>query len=215
MPLLLAATTPLRCPPPAQARPWRGWVCTPVLTCPAGRLFHALVPAAAVWAWVSLLRLLCGPTARLAFAAAARRSGRSQPRPSGSDNPGCPPPWRCAGFAPAPAPRDRAEAPPPAGEPLASRPAHTRAHAPPRTPASRRQADPRTAGGTHRPNPQPRRWQKPSHPTPSPLPQAPASANARQASPRCFSPALPNFLLFSFPKTLSPRPTPLSQPCGF
>lgn len=69
----------------------------------------------------------------------------------------------------------------------------THAHTPPpRTPASRRQADPRTAGGTHRPNPQPRRWHKPSHPTPSPLPQAPASANARRA-PAASLPHSPTF----------------------
>ncbi|KAJ8789410.1 hypothetical protein J1605_021937 [Eschrichtius robustus] len=39
--------------------------------------------------------------ARLAFAAAASRSGRSHPRPSGSDNPGCPPPRLCVPLAPA------------------------------------------------------------------------------------------------------------------
>lgn len=68
------------------------------------------------------------PTARLAFAAAsaARRSARSHPRPSGSDNPGCPPLWLCA---PRSQTRSRRNTVTRGGAP-GSPPVHTRAHAP-------------------------------------------------------------------------------------
>lgn len=92
-------------------------------------------------------RLFRRPTARLAFAAAARRSGRSHPRPNGSDNPGCPPPRLCAPLAPALA------------HPAAPRHGHT--------PRSLRLSAPRIRAHTH-PGPEPAAGK------PAPvLPQAP------------------------------------------
>lgn len=106
--------------------------------------------------------LLRGPTARLAFAAAAPISGRSHPRPSGSDNPGCPPPRLCALLAPAlthPAALRHSHA---RGSPRlsASAQAHTRPQARSQPQASSSCA----ARGTQRPYPQPRR--RHSHPPP-------------------------------------------------
>lgn len=190
--------------PPSQACPGCGDALCRVLTCPAGRLFHALLPAVPVWAWVSLLRLRRGPAARLSFDAAARRSGRSHPRPSGSDNPGCPPPRRCARLAPpaAPRPRHARGSPwlpalrPPAHNPLqgpsqpqASRPPHCQRHPQTESPV--------------------RRGHTPSHPTPSPsLPLAPASANARRA-PAAPLPRTPQLCALLVPRhsQLSPHPT--------
>lgn len=130
-------------------------VSLPALTCPARALFHTLLPLGCRVGLGLASPLLCGGTARLAFAAAAGRSGRSHPRPRGSDNPGCPLRRLCAPLAPA------------LTQPVVQRHSHARgspglsagAHActRPQAPSQPQASDTRAARGIKRPNPQPRR----------------------------------------------------------
>lgn len=174
------------------------------LTCPARALFHALRPAVAVRAWVSLLR-----------SAAARQ--RVSPVPPPPPDLGAATQDRAAQITPA-ARRlgcasararartaGRAEAQPRAEEPPALRPAHTRAHAP-RPRASRRHAGARAAGGTQRPNPQPRcRHTLSPHPLFFTVTRSPSAAQPRTQE-RLHSRALPNFVRGPLPAPLSASP---------
>ena len=153
-------------------------------------------------------RLLRGPPARLAFAAAASRSGRSHPRPSGSDNPGCPPPRLCVPLAPAltqPAALRHSHA---SRSPGLSAP-RTRAHTHPGSEPAAGKPSPRA--GTQRPNPQPRR---PRTLSPHPLFLAVTRSHQSTASQAGASSLLcsPQLCALPFPTTLSARPLLLSPP---
>lgn len=127
----------------------------PALTCPARAVFHTLLPLGCLVGLGLASPLLCGGTARLTFAAAAGRSGRSHPRPRGSDNLGCPLRRLCAPLAPAltqPVARRHSHA---RGRPGLSSGAHACTR--PQAPSQPQASDTRAARGIKRPNPQPRR----------------------------------------------------------